>query len=409
MKRSRLLFAIAGIVALAGTAALAGAGVLGADGVAPNVVEGTVHTTDGRPVAGATIRISGATGAGRGTTKNATTDEEGRYRLAVPLGHYDVDGFADLEFEDQTYRELWLDRTNPDCGRVMSDRGIERHFVLRVSGPKRCTTNDGNAWHGGDITLAPREIPDDAVVTFTFAPVGPLADGTPGEVQTHTRTGAALHRGRAATAEEMAYIPDVPLGRWRVSAAVQLGDGTTLAGALTTPDGDAGEEVEIVFRANRMYPYGVGSLLLGVGLSETVVAGADGAETADEADTSDTSDTSDASDAEVVSELAPMPEQSPAAGGLPTGRYACSYRSQYAGDIPTSKGVTILAGGRYQGYGGSGTYEIDAGTQEVRWLSGPFAEPDVRATFGEVHGRPAITVVGGGAAEDPDGTNYCTL
>jgi hypothetical protein len=32
-----------------------------------------------------------------------------------------------------------------------------------------------------------------------------------------------------------------------------------------------------------------------------------------------------------------------------------------------------------------------------------------RATFGELRGRSAITVVVGGAAEDPEGTNYCTL
>ena len=352
---------------------------------APDVVEGTVRTVDGRPVAGATIRVSGATGAGRGTTKTTTTDANGRYRIAVPRGHYDVDGFADLEFEGQTYRELWLDRTNAECGRVMSDRGIVRHFVLRVSGPKRCTTNDGNTWHGGDITLAPRDIPQDAVVTFTLTPLGPLADGTQGEVLTYTRTGAALQRGRASTPEEMAYIPDVPLGRWQASAAVRLPDGTTLAGALTTPDGGAGEQVEIVFPANRMYPYGVGGLMLGVGLSETVASGPD-------------------------AEPAPAPaEPAPAAGGLPPGRYACSYRSPYAGDIPTSKGITILAGGRYQGYGGSGTYAFDAGTQEVRWLGGPLAGSGVQATFGEVRGRPTITVVGGGAAEDPEGTNYCVL
>ena len=400
MTRSRILLALAGSAVLAGTAALADSNILGADGVAPNVVEGTVRTTDGRPVPGATIRIAGATGAGRGTTRNATTDEEGRYRLAVPRGHYDVDGFADLQFEDQTYRELWLDRTNDGCGREMSDRGIERHFVLRVSGPKRCTTNDENAWHGGDITLAPREIPDDAVVTFMLTPVGPLADGTQGEMLTHTRTSAALHRTRAATAEEMAYIPDVPLGRWRVSAAVELGDGTVLRGELTTPDGDAGEEVEFVFRANRMYPYGVGGLMLGVGVS---------ADAADAAEAADAPEPAVAAEAGAVPEPAPTPEAPPAEGGLPTGRYACSYRSQYAGDIPTSKGVTILAGGRYQAYGAAGTYAYDAGSQTVQWLTGPFADPDVRATFGELHGRPAITVVGGGAAEDPEGTNYCML
>ena len=165
--------------------------------------------------------------------------------------------------------------------------------------------------------------------------------------------------------------------------------------------------MEIGFPANRMYPYGIGSVMLGVGASETM---------AEEPAAQEPGAQEPAVQEPVAQEPGaanpepePAVEVAPPAGGLPTGRYACSYRSPYAGDIPTSKGVAILAGGRYQGYGGSGTYAFDAGTQEVRWLSGPFAAPGVTATFGEVRGRPAITVVGGGAAEDPEGTNYCML
>jgi hypothetical protein len=388
----RILLTLGGTAALGVAAVSAGGSVAG--GPAPNVVEGSVRTTDGRPVPGATIRISGATGAGRGTTKEATTDANGRYRLRVPLGHYDVDGFADLEYEGQTYRGLWLDRTEDGCGRVMSDKGIVRHFVLRVSGPKRCTTNDENAYHGGEIAAAAIGLPDEAVVTFSLTPLGPLADGTQGEPRSYTRTGAAMRRVAAASLDETTYLYDVPLGRWQVTATVQLPDGSTRAAHLTTPDGGAGEQVEVGFAAKQMYPYGVATASLGVSVSEEMA-------------TEPTPEPGPAPGGASATE----PEAEPAApaGGLPTGRYACSYRSPYAGDIPTSKGVTILAGGRYQGYGGSGTYAFDAGTQEVRWLGGPFAAPGVTATFGEVRGRPAITVVGGGAAEDPDGTNHCVL
>src|SRR5688500_16165238 len=66
-----------------------------------HVVSGTVRTADGRPLAGATIRISGATGAARGTTKTPGSDQSGNYRLAVPPGHYDVGALYDLAFDGQ--------------------------------------------------------------------------------------------------------------------------------------------------------------------------------------------------------------------------------------------------------------------------------------------------------------------
>ena len=110
---------------------------------------------------------------------------------------------------------------------------------------------------------------------------------------------------------------------------------------------------------------------------------------------------------------APQPVTSPAssqnAAGLPTGRYICSYRSQYAGDIPTGTSITISGGGRYEAFNGSGRYTVDADAEKVAWASGPLSGKDVTATFGSRNGRPAITVVGGAASDDPDGTNFCML
>jgi hypothetical protein len=103
-------------------------------------------------------------------------------------------------------------------------------------------------------------------------------------------------------------------------------------------------------------------------------------------------------------ERVPAPAKGP---DLPVGRYACSYRSQYAGDIPTGKFIMIRGGGQYEAYGAPGTYSV-SGNASVNW-TGPLGKGDVRATFGQRNGLPAITVIGGGASEDPDRTNVCVL
>lgn len=362
----------------------------------PHVVAGTVRTADGRPLAGATIRVAGSTGAGRGTTVKTTTDARGRYRVAVPPGHYDVDGFADIAYDGETYRELWLERVGAGCGRVLSDRGIVRHFVLRLSGLKRCINNpdpnEPGSYHGAYLTALSSALPAASVVTFTFQPLGPLADGTAGRPLTFTRTGAALARG-GGTIGETSFLHDIPLGRYRVTAAVRGADGRRAPLRLAVTDGgdQEGEAIEVAFPAYRMYPYGIRSLTLGLRL-------ATGAEVA----------RGPASPAapEPARGAGPADEGAP---GLPAGAYACSYRSPYAGDLPTGKSIAIVDGRRYRAYGDSGTYAVDAGAGRVRWLSGPLAASGVRVSVGERNGRPAITVVGGGAADDTDQTNYCVL
>ena len=363
----------------------------------PNVVEGTVTLADGRPLPGATVRVAGATGAARGTTRQATTDRNGHYRVTVPLGHYNVDGFADITYDGQTYTELWLDRTNGGCDRVMSDKGIVRNFVLRLSGPKRCINgpnpNNPNSYHGAYMTAMSSSFPADAVITFTLQPVGPLADGSRGQVLTMRRTGAALQKG-GGPIDETSFLYDIPLGRYRVSAEARYADGSRRAVSLTLLDGGGanGGSVEVAFAAAK---FGGGIRPVGIGLAP---GGA--------------SRGGEPTPAQPVVPRAEEPVRStpPRANAeLPLGRYACSYRSEYAGDIPTSKSVTILDGGRYEAYGASGTYELDAPSGTVRWKSGPLAAPGVRATHARRNGQSVITVVGGGAAADPGQTNSCVL
>jgi hypothetical protein len=374
---------------------------------------------DGKPVAGATIRVAGAVGAARGTSRKTTTDANGRYRIAVPLGHYNVDGFADIEYNGQTYKELWLDRGDATCDRVMSDKGIVRNFVLRLSGPKRCTNgfdpNNPGDYYGAYITINTDAFPADAVVTFTLTPTGPLADGSTGRTITFTRTGAALAKGGGPIGQT-GFLHDIPLGAYRITASVRYANGQQRGTMLTLQDGsgETAAALDISFPAN---VFGGGIRALNMGVND------DGAMTASDGDAPNPDapnpDVPAPEAAPANSPPAPAPEDAPQpqpttrpaapAVDLPTGRYLCSYRSPYAGDIPTGKSITILGGGRYEAFNGSGRYTVGADAESVQWASGPLAGKDVTANFGSRNGHPAITVIGGAASEDPDRTNFCVL
>jgi hypothetical protein len=189
---------------------------------APNVVEGTVTTTDGRPIPGASIHVSGAAGAAGGEIIKATTDRTGRYRVTVPPGDYAVDGFVDVEHSGRTYRELWLDRVNATCERATSTQGIARDFVLRLSGAKKCIGNpdaaDPASYNGAYVTALSSAFPPDALITVSLTPLGPLADGTTGGILTFARSGAAL-RTNSGPIDQTAVLHDIPLGRYRVPSA----------------------------------------------------------------------------------------------------------------------------------------------------------------------------------------------
>ena len=378
---------------LAVTAAvLAGSIPLEAAAQEPNVVSGTVRTADGRPLPGATIRISGATGAGTGTTVRTQSDRNGNYRLRVRPGHYNVDAFYDLAFDGQTYRELPLTSTSRGCERQLSQNGIVRNFVLRLSGPLTCAFNfDANepaSYAGGMVLVTGANFPAAAKVRFTFTPIGTLADGSKGKVLTFERSGAmlAVSGGRLG---QTAWLHDIPLGRYRVSGVATLPGGATRTLMMKT-DGAAAPSVEIGFPANRMLPYGFRS----AGFTVT------GTTTNTQPPRPEAQGGNDPRPADNTT--------ADGAGGLPAGRYECSYRSEYAGEIPNGRTIVILEGGRYQAWGGSGSYS-GGRTGQLRWSSGPLAGRGVSVGFAEEGNRAVLTVKGGAAADDPNGTNRCVL
>jgi hypothetical protein len=350
-----------------------------------NVIKGTVRTVDGRPLAGATIRIRGNTGVMRSKVIEATTDRNGVYRAQVPLGHYNVDGFLELRYAGEVYKELWLDRTDGSCERAMSDRGMVRHFQFRLTGLKRCINNPDPelevSYYGAHVNVSAPSLPADARVTFTLTPRGPLADGSTGRAITMTRTGAELMRSRGSVGANSA-LHDIPLGQYRLAASVRYANGTQQPLQIQMRDegGVTREAADIVFRANQMFPYGFRAVSIGLVAGRAAPApNPDGREV-----------------------RAPAAAPAESGGGLPAGSYACARQSQYAGPIPTGS-ITILAGGRYRTQDGlQGDYSHDATSNTVRWISGPFADGRVTAQLARgADGQPVfrVTLAGGGSGE----------
>jgi hypothetical protein len=186
---------------------------------------------------------------------------------------------------------------------------------------------------------------------------------------------------------QTAWLHDIPLGRYSVTAVATLPGGRTQPLLLRT-DGRSDTSIEISFPANQMLPYGFRSTGF----------------------TIDDATTPRPQPVPPVGGNPPQVDKTPAqnAGGLPVGRYECSYKSEYAGEIPNGRTIVILGGGRYQAWGGSGIYS-GGRTGGIRWTSGPFAASGVTASFAEVGTRAVLTVKGGAAAQDPNGTNTCVL
>jgi hypothetical protein len=202
------------------------------------------------------------------------------------------------------------------------------------------------------------------------------------------RTGAMLARSGGRLGET-SWLYDIPLARYRVTAEATLPGGAKRTLALRDNSGGrAATAIELRFPAQLMMPYGMRSASItivdGPGQPSPPVPGGD--------------------------DIPPQPLRPNAppqdTGGPYVGRYECSYRSAYAGEIPNGRTIAILGDGRYQAWGSSGTYTRQAGGA-IQWSSGPFAQPGVTVTLTEESGRTVVTVRGGAATEDPGGTNRC--
>lgn len=229
----------------------------------PGIAKGRVTDEQGDPIAGAQLELTGYTGGSNGHDDGLVTNADGEYRVEVPDGSYEIFGTAPLTFEGATY-VMNLRPADGDCSPGRGADGIVKDMVLALSGPLMCFDNLDptlpESFVGATINLnhlSPRTLPADASATFTLEPVGALADGSTGRVLTFTRTAAGLESSFGAPGTT-ADLPDIPLGRYRISGVAVLPDGSQQTLRFRPDDwGTPTETLEVGFEPYMSHPYGI--------------------------------------------------------------------------------------------------------------------------------------------------------
>lgn len=261
---ARKALATFALVALALAACTPGPGPGGNQGGSgpgtPNVVSGRVTTEDGRPIAGARVRITGYVGGSQLGQDLVTleTGSDGAYAFEVEPGLYSVRAETTVAFDGQTYL-FDLDPVDRTCDQAMSNGGIVEDWVLHLQGMWACAGQpnpDNHAeYHGAAVQLFNRTEaarPADTVVRFLFEPLTPLADGRPGAPITMDRTIQAFQTSYGPI-DDTWVLYDIPLARYRVTAAAITSGGSAEPLLLSTEAAPTpAEAVEIAFAARKV-------------------------------------------------------------------------------------------------------------------------------------------------------------
>jgi hypothetical protein len=231
----------------------------------PNVIKGRAVTEAGSPVAGANVRIVGYTGGSNlgQEIETVTTGADGTYRYEVPSGLYEVHAEGPLTFDGQTFL-FDLAPVDGSCDQQLSDQGIVKDYLLRLAGLMTCQDGGVNPdnylfYHGATVQLSNRlasAAPGD-VIEYRLEPIGPMADGRPGSVLAIQRSVAALS-AYTGPIDDTAYLYDIPLARYAVSASLVAANGTRTP-LLVSTDGAPASSVELSFEPRMV----VGSLAVG--------------------------------------------------------------------------------------------------------------------------------------------------
>ncbi|HYE55072.1 MAG TPA: carboxypeptidase-like regulatory domain-containing protein [Chitinophagaceae bacterium] len=170
------------------------------------IAKGRVTDSRGNPISGATIIVDNTVYFNSGLT--GTTDANGYYRIAVPQGSWRVYARIDKQFNGKLFQKLDLHPDNPDS--FAGTEGTVCNFEWRVKGEKPIPLA---GHYGGMVYLGidpNANLYDMENVEFTFTPVGTLIDGSTGQ--------AFTARSGAPRTDNFSKIPDVPIGRYTVTA-----------------------------------------------------------------------------------------------------------------------------------------------------------------------------------------------
>ncbi|WP_341836673.1 carboxypeptidase-like regulatory domain-containing protein [Chitinophaga pollutisoli] len=162
-------------------------------------VTGKVRNSAGAPLKGVKILIDHS--IFYNSNMSTSTGDDGSYSIKIRTGswyafaeHYPV-------YNGKKYH-IYLEPDNSDG---FGGEGAVRNFTWKLKGVKEAPLS---GYFGGLVTFdnyIGESVPNEADITWTFTPVGPLIDGSAGQTLT-------------LKAEDGWQIKDVPMGRYKVKA-----------------------------------------------------------------------------------------------------------------------------------------------------------------------------------------------
>lgn len=170
----------------------------------PGFVSGTVFDTQGRPLAGAGVLISGTTYVqGQRTSFETVTGADGTYSVRVPDGRYGAKAWIDVDYQGVTFSRVLHPLSGNPNSEIDSEVGGNIDFQWVLTGLISPPGDDASDYYGASIDFAYCGLPADAYCSFdygafpdrpiapggstvrvTLVPVAPLLDGSQGETLT---------------------------------------------------------------------------------------------------------------------------------------------------------------------------------------------------------------------------------
>ncbi|MFK7603961.1 carboxypeptidase-like regulatory domain-containing protein [Deinococcus sp. SM5_A1] len=231
----------------------------------PSYVTGLVLDTQGHPLAGARVFLSGTTFTqGQKTSFETETKADGTYSLRVPDGRYQAKASYTTTFEGQTF-SFFLDPAsgNPNTN-VDSSEGGNLNFRWKLSGLRAgrgAGAKEYDDFYGSGVdfsycglpakaycaekyaAVTPGAAPGGSLITVTFTPQGKLVDGSAGKPIVYTFKAAPLAPpggypysdpnggGRTILGSDWPYhstdFNDLPLGKYTLTVTATLPSGST--------------------------------------------------------------------------------------------------------------------------------------------------------------------------------------
>lgn len=201
----------------------------------PYVLKGTVKNPSGRPIPGVEVwadntLYSNMNALGR-------TDAQGHFVIELPrdrLGTWHAGARFRTVYDGEAYE---LDLAVDNDAAFATDKGAVRNFTLLTSGKR------GDGYWGGTVWAYPSSRGgnfENKDVEVTLTPVGPLLYGSAGQVLKRRMDGNT--------------IPDVPLGKYRITARCVPQGGPAVNMLVKSPQKDEwATSLVVTFRREPQY------------------------------------------------------------------------------------------------------------------------------------------------------------